>query len=133
MAKLRAENFKFPIQYFHKNAEDMNTISDSSQELVVCNFIMHELPEEATINVINEAYRILKPGGIIAIVDLTPRVINNNLLVSKFRKWAFEVTEPHIYEYYSSNMTNMREDTGFFNIQEKTNDPMNNIWLGTKV
>tara|TARA_Y100000992_G_scaffold300489_1_gene269255 strand:- start:3880 stop:4929 length:1050 start_codon:yes stop_codon:yes gene_type:complete len=133
MAKLRAENFNFPIQYFHKNAEDMNIIPDSSQELVVCNFIMHELPEEATINVINEAYRILKPGGVIAIVDLTPRVINNNFLVSKFRKWAFEVTEPHIYGYYKRNLSDMLKNAKFHRVDNVKNDPINSIWMGSKL
>lgn len=133
MAKLRSEKFKFPINYYHKNGEDMVVIDDNSQELVVCNFIMHELPEEATINIINEVYRILKPGGVIAIVDLTPRAINDNLLVNKFRKWAFEVTEPHIYGYYNRNLLQILSDSRFHKVECVKNDPINSIWFGSKL
>ena len=34
---------------------------------------MHELPEKATINILNELHRITYPGGVIAITDLTPK------------------------------------------------------------
>ena len=30
--------------------------------------------------------------------------VNDNFLVSRFRKWAFEITEPHIAEYYETNL-----------------------------
>ena len=133
MAKLRAEKFDFPIKYFHKNAEVMNNIHDNSYEVVVCNFIFHELPEQATINIIKEVNRILKPGGIIAIVDLNPKVVNDNLLLSKFRKWAFEVTEPHIYGYYKRDLKKLLEDNLFLNVQTTRNDPINTIWMGIKL
>uniref|UniRef100_A0A6C0AXV2 Methyltransferase domain-containing protein n=1 Tax=viral metagenome TaxID=1070528 RepID=A0A6C0AXV2_9ZZZZ len=133
MAKLRSEKYNFPIKYIHKNAEDMDNIENESQELVVCNFIMHELPESATINIINEAYRILKPGGVFAIIDITPRIVNNNLVINKFKKLAFEVTEPHIYGYYERDLSKLLKQSNFYNVECMKNDPINSIWLGSKL
>lgn len=133
MATLRSEKFDFPIKYFHKNAENMHSFSDNSYDLIVCNFIFHELPEEASKNILREVNRILKPGGVLAIIDLTPKVVNDNFLVSRFRKWAFEVTEPHIYGYYKRDLKLMMEDSNFFDINSVRNDPINTVWMGVKL
>ena len=49
-----------------------------------------------------------------------------------FRKWAFEVTEPHIYNYYKRDTIKMLREAGFVNIRKNSNDPLNSIWFGTK-
>jgi 2-polyprenyl-3-methyl-5-hydroxy-6-metoxy-1,4-benzoquinol methylase len=131
IANYRAENLKLPINYIHANAEKTN-LSKSSYDLIVCNFILHEVPADPTKNILNEMYRLLRKGGILAIVDLNPTRVQDNLVVSTFRKWAFEVTEPHIYEYYKSNMTKWLEDTNFTNVKKISNDPINSIWIGIK-
>lgn len=132
MAKLRAEEYDFPINYYHRNAEHTN-FENNKFDLIVCNFIMHELPEMATINILNELFRKVTVGGSIAIVDLSPIELNKDgFFVSKFKKWAFEVTEPHIYGYYKRDMKSLLSDSGFINIQEIKNDPMNSIWIGSK-
>ena len=131
MAKYRADHLNLPITYLHKNAENTCLKSDT-YNLIVCNFILHEVPKEPTKIILNEMKRLLKPGGVLAIVDLNPDRVQNNLIVSTFRKWAFEVTEPHIYEYYKSNMTRWLKDIGLENVEKVKNDPINSIWLGTK-
>ena len=133
MAKLRSEKFNFPIEYYHKNAEQISNFNDNSYDLIVCNFIFHELPEQASKNIINEIYRLLKPGGVIAIVDITPKVVNDNFLLSKFRKWAFEVTEPHIYGYYKRDLKKLLENNDFLDVKVVRNDPINSIWMGCKL
>ena len=54
------------------------------------------------------------------------------MIVSAFRKWAFETTEPHINEYYNIDMGILLEENNFINIEKKTNDPVNSIWFGQK-
>ena len=73
---------------------------------------------------------LLKPNGVLAIVDLDPTKVKNNLLLSKFRKWAFEATEPHVYEYYNTNLSDILQEEGFANIEKVANDPINSIWMG---
>ena len=93
---------------------------------------IQKVPNNATKNILNEIYRILKPGGVIVIVDLDPIRVQNNLIVSQFRKWAFEVTEPHIYEYYKHDMNVRLLDANFKYIVTNKNDPINRVWIGTK-
>lgn len=130
-AKLRSENFNFNIDYFHRLAE--NTHFDNNIfKLVTCNFIMHELPEKATINILNELNRITYPGGVIAITDLTPKELKKDGIFSVFTKWAFEVTEPHIYGYYERDMKTLLHNAGYINVEQVKNDPLNSVWLGVK-
>ena len=132
MAKLRSEKFDFPIEYYHLNAENMNKVEQNSQDLIICNFIMHELPEEPTKNIIDEIYKKLKPGGVIAIIDLTPKSLTDNFFISSFRKWAFEVTEPHIYGYYKRDLNELLK-SNFYYVDSVKNDPLNTIWMGVKL
>ena len=131
MAKLRAEEFDMPINYYHKNGEythfDRNTF-----DLVTCNFLMHELPEHATKNILEEIHSLLVSGGTIAIIDLTPQTLKDDYFVSQFRRWAFEVTEPHIYGYYNRDLVNLLTEAGFINITQCSNDPINSVWLASK-
>ena len=130
-AKLRSENFGFNIDYFHRLAE--NTYFDNNRfNLITCNFIMHELPQNATINILNELNRITYPGGVIAITDLTPKELKKDGVFSVFTKWAFEVTEPHIYGYYERDMITLLHNAGYINVEQIKNDPLNSVWLGVK-
>lgn len=130
MAILRSKIGEFDISYSHQNAEYTN-FDNNNFNLVVCSFIMHELPETATKNILNEIYRILSPGSVIAIVDLTPVLLKKNFF-SRFTQWSFEVTEPHIYDYYNRDMKKLLRDTDFVNIKSIKNDPLNTVWLATK-
>lgn len=130
LATYRARQAKLPITYYHQNAEYPNI--RNKFDLIVCNFILHEVPKEPTKKIIKEMYNLLNENGVLAIVDLNPTNVKNNLLVNTFRKWAFEVTEPHIYEYYQTNLTNLLIDEGYSQIKNISNDPINNIWFGKK-
>lgn len=130
VAKYRSENENLPISYYHRNAEEPTI--QKKFDLIVCNFILHEVPFEPSKKILNSLTKMLNPNGLLAVVDLDPAKVQNNLLLSTFRKWAFEVTEPHIYEYYGSNMTQMLYEEGLKNVQKIQNDPINSIWIGYK-
>jgi len=131
VASFRKHERNLSINYIHGNAENTK-LPARSYNMIVCNFMLHEVPNNATKNILNEIYRILKPGGVIVIVDLDPIRVQNNLIVSQFRKWAFEVTEPHIYEYYKHDMNVRLLDANFKYIVTNKNDPINRVWIGTK-
>ena len=119
-----------PIKYYHRLAENTQ-FDDSSYDFIICNFLLHEVPTESTKLIINELHRILKPNGVLAIVDLDPKNVQNKLIVSAFRKWAFEVTEPHISDYYDMDL-NVILNNNFINVKKCKNDPVNSIWFGQK-
>jgi len=121
----------FQINYQHENAEFLS-YKNNTFDFIISNFVFHELPEDAANNIVHEMYRVLSPDGIVAIVDIDPIYLDGLLKGNIFRKWAFEVTEPHIYNYYKRDIVNTLNRAGFTNITKKRNDPLNSIWLGTK-
>uniref|UniRef100_A0A6C0AV81 Methyltransferase domain-containing protein n=1 Tax=viral metagenome TaxID=1070528 RepID=A0A6C0AV81_9ZZZZ len=131
VASFRANEQNLSINYIHANAENTG-LRYGSYDMIVCNFLLHEVPYKATTNILNEIYRLLKPDGIVVIVDLDPKRVKDNLVVSQFRKWAFEVTEPHIYEYYQHDMSMMLLDANFKYVVSSKNDPINRVWIGRK-
>lgn len=132
MGAFRAKNSQFDhLKYFHANAEK-TLFKDGEFDMIICNFLFHEVPQDATQVILKELKRVLAPGGVLAVVDLDPEVLKSGRLFNQFKKWAFEVTEPHIYDYYDSNMSENLYAQGFSNIVKKTNDPINGIWLGQK-
>lgn len=121
------------IEYVHANAE-YTPFDSQSFDLVTCNYLFHELPCEATNKILGEINRILKPNGVIAITDLEPQVVNSNTtnLLTPFRRWMFEVTEPHIFSYYEQDMKLQLSYKGFTSIVKSKNDPVNSVWIGKK-
>lgn len=131
VAKFNAMINHLPISYFHSNAENID-LDDNSVDLVTASFIFHEIPTKETKIILREILRILKPGGIIAITDLDPFKLENKLSESKFRKFAFEITEPHIYEYYERSFESELFLSGYHHIVKRESDPFNSIWIASK-
>ena len=130
LATFNAIDKNMPIKYYHRLAENTQ-FEDCSYDFVICNFLLHEVPSESTKLIINELHRILKPNGVLAIVDLNPNSVQNKLILSAFQKWAFEITEPHINEYYDTDLQELLSNK-FTNVEKRTNDPINSIWFGQK-
>lgn len=116
------------VSSFHNNAFQKETFDI----IIICNFLFHEVPPDTTRVIFKEMLRLLKEGGILAVVDLDPEIIKGDKLLSQFRKWAFEVTEPHIYSYNNINMTYYFLESGFIDVVKKSNDPINAVWIGRK-
>ncbi len=131
VAAYRNTEHKLGINYIHGNIEK-TTLRDNSYDFIISNFVFHELPCDAANNVLNEIKRLLTPGGIVAIIDMDPSNLDKQLKNNIFRKWAFESTEPHIYDYYLRDTCDMLKENGFEYITKRRNDPLNSIWLGVK-
>lgn len=131
VADYRSSSNNLNIEYVHGNAEKTKFHSNSFQ-LIVCNFLFHELPEKAAKTILNELYRILSDNGVLAIIDMDPSHLDKQLNNNIFRKWAFESTEPHIYNYYLRNSSTMLRNANFDQVKKIRNDPLNSIWFGVK-
>ena len=64
--------------WMHARAEATGLVS-TSFDLITLQFVTHELPRQATLDIFREALRLLRPGGAIALVDNNPKspVIQN--------------------------------------------------------
>ncbi len=134
VAELRNQKNNLNITYIHANAEKIS-FQDNTINLITCNYLFHEVPLNATVNILKEIYRILTNGGVIAIADIEPDSVNKNKnnFLTPFRKWMFEVTEPHIFSYYENPMIDILSQVGFTNIIKAKNDPVNSVWVAQKI
>lgn len=57
--------------YLHANAEAM-PLDDRSQDMVAASYLVHEMPVHGTKGFLRDVHRVLRPGGVIAIVDGDP-------------------------------------------------------------
>ncbi|MFN8534962.1 MAG: class I SAM-dependent methyltransferase [Dehalococcoidia bacterium] len=70
-AHKRAEATGYAIHFSQQNSEQTD-FPDNHFDLISSCILFHEIPDEAAWNTIQEAYRILKPGGWLVINDAAP-------------------------------------------------------------
>ena len=68
----------------HANADQLDM--HDSADLVTIAFVFHELPPDTILDTIAAAYRSLRPGGVLAVLDLDAPTLKESL--SGFRKWG---------------------------------------------
>jgi ubiquinone/menaquinone biosynthesis C-methylase UbiE len=77
-------------------------LSENSVQLVSLCLVLHELPQEATRRTLCEAWRVLKPGGFLTIMEMDPDAPGYRKL--RANPWLFSVlrsTEPYLDEYFT--------------------------------
>ena len=104
---------------------------DNSFDMVAFNFLLHELPLDVSRRALREAARVLRPRGLVAVLDVDPRRL---LELPPLRRWAFQVTEPWCKdgEYYSLNLEKELVDVGFDQVRFMSNDPVNALVFARK-
>ncbi|MFN0124476.1 MAG: hypothetical protein ACKV2V_28585 [Blastocatellia bacterium] len=81
-------------------------------------FREHELPEQAIRNMIRETYRLLRPGGLCAHLDLPPyRAMP--MYTSFIMEWDTKYNgEPYLGPSHELNIAEMFSEAGFRNVRE---------------
>jgi ubiquinone/menaquinone biosynthesis C-methylase UbiE len=93
-AHARAESLGIPVHYSQQNAERTDFAADSF-DIVCSSFFLHEHSVEVTRRVLKEAYRLLKPGGIMVHMELPPDS-ETSPYYSFYLNWdAYYNNEPH--------------------------------------
>ncbi|KAI4333886.1 hypothetical protein L6164_018640 [Bauhinia variegata] len=112
---------KIPISWMHANGEDTG-LPYKSFDLVSIAFVLHECPERAIVNLVREAFRILRPGGTLALTDNSPK----SKILQELPPVLFTLmksTEPFLDEYYLTDMEATLREAGFANIRSILTDP----------
>jgi ubiquinone/menaquinone biosynthesis C-methylase UbiE len=109
------------IKWVHAAAEHTDLPADS-YDLVSLFLICHELPQKATLEIFEEARRLLKPGGHIAIMDMNPA----SEIYSQMPPYILTLlksTEPYLDQYFSLDIDLALQTTGFESIKIFANSP----------
>lgn len=116
-------------QLCQANAEDL-PYRDDQFHGVSCVFTFHELPSSARQNVIDQCFRVLKPGGTFIICDSIQKDDDPELnpLLHNFQTTFHE---PYHRSYSEDDMTQRLESAGFVQIATQIHF-MSKYWLAQK-
>ncbi len=112
IANYRAEQQQSnQINWVHAAGESTG-LPAHSYDLVSLFLICHELPQTATREIFQEAKRLLKPGGHIAIMDMNPE----SDIYSQMAPYILTLlksTEPYLDRYFTLDIAQALIDAGF--------------------
>lgn len=97
-------------------------LPERSVDLYSASFLFHELPQAASRDVMAEAFRVLRPGGVFALTDNNPRsAVIQGLPPAIFT--LMKSTEPHSDEYYAFDQEGALQEAGFTDVKTVETDP----------
>ncbi len=106
MADYKAKQAGIKLKLRHGQAEATN-FSPASFDVVTASLLFHETPPHISKAILTEAFRILIPGGQVAIIDGSQKVLRQT-------EWLTNVfEEPYIQAYAKGNLENWLQDAGF--------------------
>ena len=86
----------------------------------------HELPSAATHAVLAEAARLLRPGGVIALVDQDPESAVIRRLPAPIAT-LLKSTEPYLEDYFRLDLPQALAQAGFTAIRREACDPRHRV------
>ncbi|WOD38607.1 class I SAM-dependent methyltransferase [Nodosilinea sp. E11] len=116
-------------QLIQANGESLPFV-DNYFEGAVSVFLFHELPPEARQNVINEMYRVVKPGGTVVLCDSIQRLDSPEFEVA-MENFPAMFHEPY-YRHYTTDDLNQRLTDAGFEAISNTVHFMSKYWVCRK-
>ncbi len=131
VAQYRSQNYKqTPIHWLHCAAENTGLPNNNFDFVSAC-LVFHELPITAAVAIIQEAYRVLRPGGYLGIMDMNPQ----SKVFQKMPPYILTLlksTEPYLDQYFSLDIAKTFTDIGFNQPQITVNSPRHRTIIGIK-
>ncbi|NJM75470.1 MAG: methyltransferase domain-containing protein [Acaryochloridaceae cyanobacterium RU_4_10] len=117
-------------QWIHGKGEETG-LPDRSFDLVTLQFLIHELPYQASRAIFQEALRVLRPNGCLAIVDNNPKSpVIQGLPPVLFA--LMKSTEPWSDDYYTFDVEAALIETGFETPITVASDPRHRTIVARK-
>ncbi len=118
------------ISWVHAPAEATGLPAESADVVSAC-LLFHELPMAAAQDIVIEAYRLLSPGGYLAIMDMNPQ----SEAFAKMPPYILTLlksTEPYLDQYFALNMSEVFTQAGFLAPRIVCNSPRHRTIMGQK-
>ena len=115
LAQANGEELPYLNNYFHA---------------VTSVFLFHELPPQARQRIMNEAFRVTKPGGIFVICD-SMQLGDTPEFETMMENFPARFHEPYYRHYTNDNLVDRLEEAGFENIQVQ-NHFVSKYWIARK-
>jgi ubiquinone/menaquinone biosynthesis C-methylase UbiE len=109
------------VHWVHAPAED-TSLPAASFDLVSACLVFHELPQVAAQQILQEARRLLKPGGHVAIMDMNPQS-DTFAKMPPYVLTLLKSTEPYLDEYFLLDIPQTLQSLGFDRPQVTCNSP----------
>lgn len=116
-------------QLMQANGESLPFV-DNYFDAVVSVFLFHELPPVARQNVINEMYRVVKPGGAVVLCDSIQR-IDSPEFETAMENFPAMFHEPYYRHYTTDDLNQRLINAGFEEISNQVHF-MSKYWVGQK-
>jgi ubiquinone/menaquinone biosynthesis C-methylase UbiE len=91
-----------PVHCARINAEALAYAADSFDTVVIF-FLLHELPPEARSRALQEALRVLRPGGRLLVAEYAANE-GKHLLQRAPQRWLLERLEPFLADFWRSDL-----------------------------
>jgi len=115
-----------PAITWHHAAAEATGLPAGAYDLITLQFVCHELPQSATRAVLAEAARLLRPGGVIAVVDQDPDSEVIRRLPAPIAT-LLKSTEPYLEQYFSLDMAAALQAAGFHSLRRVACDPRHRV------
>ncbi|MGL5080936.1 MAG: class I SAM-dependent methyltransferase [Microcoleaceae cyanobacterium] len=112
IALYRSQTWDLPTPTWVHAAAESTGLLDQSFDLVSLCLVCHELPQTATQAIFQEAKRLLRPGGYLAIMDMNPQ----SKVLTQMPPYVLTLlksTEPYLDQYLSLNIEQALIKAGF--------------------
>jgi SAM-dependent methyltransferase len=120
-----------PAITWHHGAAEATGLPAAAYDLITLQFVCHELPQSATRAVLAEAARLLRPGGVIALVDQDPDSAVIRRLPAPIAT-LLKSTEPYLEDYFRLDLPAALQEAGFRNVQRSAADPRHRVLVARR-
>jgi len=120
-----------PAITWHHGAAEATGLPAAAYDLITLQFVCHELPQSATRAVLAEAARLLRPGGVIALVDQDPDSAVIRRLPAPIAT-LLKSTEPYLEDYFRLDLPAALREAGFYGVQRTAADPRHRVLVATR-